>query len=66
MHPAQTTTMPELAATVSKLRLKLQSLPFEQIQGKTKNVHQARQIRKEIARALTKIHQISYQHAKNF
>lgn len=51
-----------LVTQVKKLRGELDQSYFEASSAKFKNVHKPRALRKQIARALTKIHQLSYKH----
>ena len=51
------------ALEIKKIREKIDELAFENNQGKVKDVHQIRKLRKQIARLLTKIHQESYKNA---
>lgn len=55
----------QMATAVAKARTQLAGLPFLESTKKVKDAHQARKIRLEIARLLTKIHELSYQNAKN-
>lgn len=48
------------ADEIKNLRAQLQSISFEIAQGKIKDIHKPRSLRKQVARLLTKIHQEKY------
>lgn len=52
-------------AELAKLKEKLGQVEIDLINGKSKNMHEPRNIRKQIAASLTKMHQLSYKNAKN-